>query len=143
MNDRTMKEGESLAQFAHEIERWAKLANLGFEESALSTATRDAFIRRLPEELRLEIKKEREHVRHKGCRLADRGGKTTSYLAGVGKMVVVQATKAPLIVIQCQPMDTQQIIYLSCSRRSYKNTYHLYNTWQGGLRQGGVALRNG
>ena len=48
-----MKEGESLAQCAHEIGRLEKLAYSGFEESSLSTVTRDAFIRGLPEELRL------------------------------------------------------------------------------------------
>ena len=53
MNDRTMKERETLAQFAHEIGRLVKLACSGFEESSLSTVTRDAFIRGLPEELRL------------------------------------------------------------------------------------------
>ena len=45
INNRTMKEGKSPAQFAHEIGRLAKLAYPGFEEFALSTVTRDTFIR--------------------------------------------------------------------------------------------------
>ena len=48
MNDRTMKEAKSPAQFAHEIGRLAKLAYPCFGESALSTIIRDAFIRGLP-----------------------------------------------------------------------------------------------
>ena len=45
INNRTMKEGMSPAQFAHEIGRLAKLAYPGFEEFALSTVTRDTIIR--------------------------------------------------------------------------------------------------
>ena len=61
LNDRRMDEGESPAQFAHELGRLAKLAYPGFEDPTLTAVTRDAFIRGLPEELTLEIKKERDH----------------------------------------------------------------------------------
>ena len=61
INDWIMKEERSPAQFAHEIGRLAKLDYPSFEKSAMSKVTSDTFILRLPEEMRLEIQKEKEH----------------------------------------------------------------------------------
>ena len=93
LSERRMNDGESPAQFAHEVRRLAKLAYPGFNAEALMTVTRDSFVRGLLEELRLEIKKDRRHSTEDVSSLTDEV--KGLQLAGVGKKPMVQTTRAP------------------------------------------------
>ena len=82
LTGRSWRPGESPSSFAHDICRLAKLAYPGFGANALDTIARDCFLKGLPPELRVALRRDPQTTTKKVQDLAAEF--VRSQLAGVG-----------------------------------------------------------
>ena len=93
LTGRSWRAGESPASLAHDVCRLAKLAYPGFDADALDTIARDCFLKGLPPELRVALRRDPQTTTKKFQDLA--AEVVRLQLAGVGSTTLQTARVAP------------------------------------------------